>query len=86
MTPKRALTVVPDAPATPFGAVGWEQPAFGQQDAEASSKASLARATGPSDLGDEDPVVKLTKFKQLLDAGLITPADYDAAKAKVLGL
>ncbi len=27
-----------------------------------------------------------TKFKELLDAGLITQADYDAAKAKVLGL
>ena len=26
----------------------------------------------------------LTKFKELLDAGLITQADYDAAKAKVL--
>lgn len=35
---------------------------------------------------EDDPVVKLTKFKQLLDAGLISKADYDAAKAKVLGL
>jgi membrane protease subunit (stomatin/prohibitin family) len=35
---------------------------------------------------DDDPLVKLTKFKQLLDAGLITQADYEAAKAKVLGL
>jgi len=33
----------------------------------------------------EDPVAKLTQFKSLLDQGLITQADYDAAKAKVLG-
>jgi len=35
---------------------------------------------------EADPVAQLTKFKQMLDAGLITQADYDAAKAKVLGL
>jgi len=35
---------------------------------------------------DSDPVVKLTTFKRLLDAGLITQADYETAKAKVLGL
>jgi membrane peptidoglycan carboxypeptidase len=28
----------------------------------------------------------LTKAKAMLDAGLITQADYDAAKAKALGL
>jgi membrane protease subunit (stomatin/prohibitin family) len=34
----------------------------------------------------EDPVAKLTQMKQMLDAGLITQDDYDAAKAKLLGL
>jgi membrane protease subunit (stomatin/prohibitin family) len=34
----------------------------------------------------DDPVAKLTKAKQMLDAGLITQADYDALKAKALGL
>lgn len=34
----------------------------------------------------EDPVAKLAKVKEMLDAGLITQADYDAAKAKALGL
>jgi membrane protease subunit (stomatin/prohibitin family) len=34
----------------------------------------------------EDPVAKLAKFKEMLDAGLITQEDYDAAKNKVLGL
>ncbi|MCL3862501.1 SHOCT domain-containing protein [Actinotalea sp. K2] len=34
----------------------------------------------------EDPVAKLTQLKAMLDQGLITEADYEAAKAKVLGL
>ena len=40
----------------------------------------------PAAPAEEDPVAKLAKFKQMLDAGLITQADYDAAKNKVLGL
>lgn len=48
------------------------------------------QVTGPQDPpakepGD-DPMAKLTQMKQMLDAGLITQEDYDAAKAKVLGL
>ncbi len=34
----------------------------------------------------EDPVAKLAQYKQMLDQGLITQEDFDAAKAKVLGL
>ena len=34
----------------------------------------------------DDPIAKLTKAKQMLDAGLITQTDYDAVKAKALGL
>ncbi|MUL66221.1 virion core protein (lumpy skin disease virus) [Mycobacterium sp. CBMA 234] len=34
----------------------------------------------------EDPVAKLAQYKAMLDQGLITQADYDAAKAKALGL
>jgi len=45
-----------------------------------------AAAAAPAAPASEDPVAKLAKFKQMLDAGLITQADYDAAKNKVLGL
>jgi membrane protease subunit (stomatin/prohibitin family) len=45
----------------------------------------VAGLSAPS-LDKDDPIAKLTKFKELLDAGLITQADYDSAKAKVLGL
>lgn len=34
----------------------------------------------------EDPIAKLKKAKDMLDLGLITQADYDALKAKALGL
>jgi len=34
----------------------------------------------------DDPIAKLKKAKDMLDLGLITQADYDAAKAKALGL
>lgn len=34
----------------------------------------------------EDGVAQLTRFKQMLDAGLITQDDYDAAKRRALGL
>ncbi|MGQ0631971.1 MAG: SHOCT domain-containing protein [Sporichthyaceae bacterium] len=49
----------------------------------------LQQSTGPTPpvatAGDE-PVAQLRQFKQLLDEGLITQQDYDAAKARVLGL
>lgn len=43
-----------------------------------------APAAAPAEA--EDPVEKLTQLKSMLDAGLITEADYDAAKAKLLGI
>ncbi|MFO1231821.1 MAG: SPFH domain-containing protein [Paenacidovorax caeni] len=43
-------------------------------------------APAPAAPAADDPIAKLTKAKQMLDAGLITQADYDAVKAKALGL
>lgn len=64
------------------GVAGLQQPV---RTAPTSDSPEAAPATS-STTSEQDPVVQLTKFKQLLDAGLITEADYDAAKAKVLGL
>ncbi len=47
-----------------------------------AAPAAPAPAAAPAD----DPIARLTKAKQMLDAGLITQADYDAVKAKALGL
>ena len=44
---------------------------------------SLQQSTAPA---ADDPIAKLKKAKEMLDLGLITQADYDAAKAKALGL
>lgn len=40
----------------------------------------------PAATAAEDPMVILAERKKLLDAGLITQEDYDALKAKILGL
>ena len=37
-------------------------------------------------LAADDPIAKLKKAKEMLDLGLITQTDYDALKAKALGL
>ena len=67
------------------GIGGLQQPVPGvgaqstQQQAAPAAPAQAAPAA-------EDPMAKLAKFKEMLDAGLISLEDYDAAKAKALGL
>jgi membrane protease subunit (stomatin/prohibitin family) len=45
--------------------------------------ANLQQPTAPA---AEDPIAKLKKAKEMLELGLITQSDYDALKAKALGL
>ena len=47
---------------------------------------SLQQPVAPAAPAAEDPVAKLKKAKEMLDLGLITQGDYDALKAKALGL
>jgi len=47
---------------------------------------SLQQPVAPAAPAAEDPVAKLKKAKEMLDLGLITQADFDALKSKVLGL
>lgn len=57
--------------------------------APAAAPAAPAAPEGtpsPAASGAEDPMAVLKRAKEMLDAGLITQADYDAAKAKALGL
>jgi membrane protease subunit (stomatin/prohibitin family) len=68
------------AGATGLG--GLQQPVAGAAGAPATAAAPTTTAAPAA----EDPVAVLTRAKQLLDAGLITQEDYDAAKAKALGL
>jgi membrane protease subunit (stomatin/prohibitin family) len=62
------------------GLAGLQQPV-----APAPVAAPAAPVAAPAPAAD-DPIARLTRAKQMLDAGLITQADYDAVKAKALGL
>ncbi|HWT14250.1 MAG TPA: SPFH domain-containing protein [Patescibacteria group bacterium] len=46
----------------------------------------LQQPVAPAAPAAEDPIAKLKKAKEMLDLGLITQSDYDALKAKALGL
>ena len=48
--------------------------------------AGLHQPATPAAPAADDAIAKLKKAKEMLDLGLITQADYDAAKAKALGL
>ena len=45
---------------------------------------ALRAAPAPTAAGDDEMVTKLTNLKGLLDSGVLTQAEFDAAKAKVL--
>lgn len=47
---------------------------------------NLQQPVAPPAPPADDPIAKLKKAKEMLDLGLISQADYDAAKAKALGL
>jgi len=49
---------------------------------EKNTSAAAGAVAGAAAGGD--PVQRLQQLKDLLDKGLITPADYDSAKAEVL--
>jgi membrane protease subunit (stomatin/prohibitin family) len=63
-------------------------PGVGAQSTPPAAPAAPAAAApaAPAAPAEEDPVERLTKLKGMLDAGLITQDDYDAAKNKILGL
>ncbi len=48
--------------------------------------AGLQQPVAPAASAADDPVARLMKAKEMLDRGLITQSDYDALKAKALGL
>ena len=75
------------AGSTGIGALQQPVPGIGGQSTPpASAMAPPPPPAAPAAPAAEDPVAKLAKFKEMLDNGLITQADYDAAKNKVLGL
>jgi len=68
--------------ASGVGLGGLQQPVA----AAPAPAAPAAPAAAPAADAAPDPMATLQKAKEMLDAGLITQEDYDAAKAKALGL
>ncbi|AXT85063.1 virion core protein (lumpy skin disease virus) [Aeromicrobium sp. A1-2] len=73
------------AGATGIGGLQQPVPGVGAQSTPQAPAAPAAAPAAAAPAAD-DPMAVLTKAKQMLDAGLITQEDYDAAKAKALGL
>jgi len=59
---------------------------IGMASGMAGGLGSLQQPVAPSAPAADDPVAKLKKAKEMLNLGLITQADFDAVKAKALGL
>jgi membrane protease subunit (stomatin/prohibitin family) len=76
------------AGATGLGGLQQPVPGVGAQStpAPAPAPAAPAPAAAAPAAAEEDDVARLTKLKEMLDGGLITQDDYDAAKNKILGL
>jgi Short C-terminal domain len=55
-----------------------------QQDAAAAPPPPPAQAEAPAAAPAEDPYGDLMKLKELLDAGALTQAEFDAQKQKIL--
>ncbi|WP_420110580.1 SHOCT domain-containing protein [Pseudactinotalea sp.] len=72
-------------PVPGVGGGGYAQQVPAQQQPYGQPPADQPQAPAPVQ-DAEDPVAKLAKFKEMLDAGLISEDDYNAAKAKALGL
>jgi len=80
--------------ATGLGGLQQPVPGIGGQSTPPPPPAAAAAAAAPAPpapaapaaAAAEDPMAQLSKFKEMLDAGLISQEDYDAAKNKVLGL
>lgn len=69
-----------------MNAAGGAAAGFQQPNTPTPAQQAPAPEATPAPAAAEDPMAKLTQLKAMLDQGLITQDDYDAAKAKALGL
>lgn len=69
-----------------IGLGGLQQPVQQAPAAPAAPAPAAAAPAAPAAPAADDPMAVLKRAKEMLDAGLITQEDYDAAKAKALGL
>ena len=83
--PVQPTEPVNQVPVTPEAPVENEMPAASADAPSESTDAPVVPAETQVST-DENPYTKLAELKKLLDAGVISQADFDAAKAKVLGI
>lgn len=63
----------------------YNQPQYAQQPMQEQTEPTQSQQSAKGD-GEEDSFEKLLQLKKMLDAGLITQEEYDAAKRKILGV
>jgi PH (Pleckstrin Homology) domain-containing protein/putative oligomerization/nucleic acid binding protein len=63
----------------------WREKRRAREMEEARARSGGVHLPGPGPAPPEDPVAKLAKAKQMLDQGLISEAEYEALKARILG-
>ena len=74
-------------PAQPWSPPGQQQPAPQQAPPQQGQpQQAQPQQEAPAQPAQEDPVAKLAQYKQMLDQGLISDEDYEAAKKAALGL
>jgi Short C-terminal domain len=56
----------------------------GEAQAEAAQPAAAPEAAGPPDVAGDDMVTQLNNLKKLLDDGVLTQAEFDMQKEKLL--
>ena len=65
-----------------------QQQKYAQQEAAqqqaAEQQAPVQQMAAPADDGADDPIAKLKELAQLKDQGILTEAEFDSQKAKIL--
>jgi hypothetical protein len=81
----RTAVIAGTASAVAGGVNRHQQQKYAQQDAaQQQAPVEQAPAPAPAAAGSEDPVEKLKELAQLKDQGILTEAEFDAQKAKIL--
>lgn len=85
----RTAVIAGTASAVAGGVNRRQQRKYNEQDAAAQQQAyeqqaPVEQAPAPAAAGSDDPIAKLKELAQLKDQGILTDAEFDDQKAKIL--
>ena len=81
----RTAVIAGTATAVAGGVNRHQQQKYAQQEAaQQQAPVEQAPAPAPAEGGSEDPIAQLKELAQLKDQGILTEAEFDAQKAKIL--